>query len=132
MSGVKTAAAATLGLAAAAVPATGWAVARWGDAELVRPAVVATAIVWAASLVSLVPVWMTRHADPARRSSARLAHLVLRLLLTAGGLAAYLVTLPEPMRRPVGFVALGWYAAGWAVDLWRLKRAESDTPPPAA
>ncbi|MEM6459554.1 MAG: hypothetical protein AAF710_09210 [Planctomycetota bacterium] len=122
----------SLGLAAVAVPATGWAVGRWGDAELVRPAVVATAIVWGASLVALLPLWAARHADAGRRANTRLGHVVLRLMLTAGGLAAYLVTLPEPMRRPVGFVALGWYAAGWAIDLWRLKRAESGTPPPAA
>lgn len=98
-----------------------------GRVDLRVPAMVTGVIVLGSSLASLLPLVLTRHAQPmVREVSGRLMHVTMRLILTAGGLILYLVLLPDTQRLAGGLIALGWYAASWVFELVFLvhKRAE--------
>jgi len=95
-----------------------------GRDDLRVPAVITGLIVVIASLVGLMPLWLTRHADPTTKHvTGRMGHIMLRLFLTGGGLLAYLFVLPETQRLSAGFVAIGWYVLSWLVELFFLAPA---------
>lgn len=84
-------------------------------------ATLAGAWVWLVAMLGLVPLWLARTAPPTQQVNARLGHVLLRLLLTAGGLVVLLLTLPESDRLTVGLFGLGWYALTWLVDFGLLR-----------
>ncbi|MEO0515072.1 MAG: hypothetical protein AAF086_07240 [Planctomycetota bacterium] len=93
----------------------------------IAAATLAGAWVWGVALLGLVPLWMARVAPPAQQVNARLGHVMIRLLLTAGGLVVLLLQLPEIDRLTVGFFGLGWYALTWVIDfaLLRMNAAQA-------
>lgn len=93
----------------------------FGREDLQVPVVATGLIVVLASLAGLMPLWLTRHADPTTKHvTGRMGHITLRLFLTGGGLLAYLLLLPETQRLSAGFVAIGWYLLSWLVELFFL------------
>jgi hypothetical protein len=117
--GLRRAALALLGLGLVGLPAT------WGLAQLAggRDAAVPTAAgawVWLVALLGLLPLWLTRGAAPATQVNALLGHVVLRLLLTAGGLILLLLVLPKDRRFGVGLTGLIWYILTWIIDAFCL------------
>jgi len=91
----------------------------------VWPAMIAGAWVWLVALLGLVPLWLARTAPPAQQVNARLGHVMIRLLLTAGGLVVLLLQLPENDRLTVGFFGLGWYALTWVIDFTLLRTSSA-------
>ncbi len=85
------------------------------------PAMIAAAWVWLVAMLGLVPLWLARVAPPAQQVNARLGHVMIRLLLTAGGLVVLLLQLPENDRLTVGFFGLVWYALTWMIDFMLLR-----------
>ncbi|MEM9419745.1 MAG: hypothetical protein AAGA25_11950 [Planctomycetota bacterium] len=135
--GIRKAAVALAAMGAVGLPATyflaqamlGEADREWDGPSMVLCATIAGAWVWAAALVGLAPLWMARQAAPAQQVNARLGHVLIRLLLTAGGLIAFLLYLPEENRLTIGLFALGWYALTWVIDfgLLRMNAAQAAT-----
>lgn len=108
---------ALMGIAVVGLPLAWWLAGAGGRPDLQMPAVVTGVIVIAASLVGLIPLWLTRDSDPMTQAvTGRLGHMVIRLLLTAGGLVFYLVLQPEDARFSAGLIALGWYLVGWVFE----------------
>lgn len=94
-----------------------------GGFDASAAATAAGAWVWVVALLGLVPLWTARNAQPAQQVNARLLHVVVRLMLTAGGLIVFLLLLPEKDRLGVGLFGLGWYALTWTIDLQLLRPA---------
>lgn len=118
-----------LALAVVGLPAAWWLTQASDRVDLQLPAMITGAIVVCASLVSLLPIIITRHADAMTREvSGRLGHITMRLLLTAGGLIFYLVSLPETQRFAVGLIALAWYALSWIIELISLAPKPAHPP----
>lgn len=84
-------------------------------------AVIAGAWVWLVALLGLAPLWLARVSPPADQVNARLGHVMIRLLLTAGGLVVLLLQLPENDRLTVGLFGLGWYVLTWVIDFMVLR-----------
>ena len=80
------------------------------------------------AMLSLVPLWLARRASPAQQLNAQLGHVILRLLLTAGGLIGLLLALPQSSRLPVALFGLGTYVLTWAVDFLVLFQKPADSP----
>ncbi|MEL7088571.1 MAG: hypothetical protein AAGL98_09070 [Planctomycetota bacterium] len=126
---VRRAAVALALMGAAGLPAT-YFVADWlmgsgdGSDNVISPTLAATAAggwVWFIAIMGLAPLWLARRASPAQQVNARLGHVLVRLLLTAGGLMGLLLWLPENNRLAVGLFGLGWYVLTWVVDFGLLQ-----------
>lgn len=93
-----------------------------GDAlPQVWPATIAGIWVWLVALLGLAPLWLARRSPPTHQVNARLGHVMLRLLLTAGGLVVLLLVLPENDRLAVGLFGIGWYVLTWVIDFSLLR-----------
>jgi cytochrome b561 len=96
---------------------------RFLETPQVLPATAAGAWVWGVALLGLVPLWLARTAPPAQQVNARLGHVVLRLLFTAGGLVGLLLLMPENDRMRIGLVGLVWYGLTWVIDFGLLRQS---------
>ena len=111
-------------LAAVGLPLTWFLASTWLEMGrgLEISAVIVSAWVWLIAMLGLALLAWARRLPPAQQVNARLGHVVFRLLLTAGGLILYLLTLAPDDRAGVGFFGLGWYALTWLADLAVLRQ----------
>ncbi|MEM6551834.1 MAG: hypothetical protein AAF750_06880 [Planctomycetota bacterium] len=101
--------------------------------HLRTPALITGAIVLAIALLSVLPLWLSaKTTSPAAALNAVLGSVVIRLMLTAAGLLGYLLTLSPELRRPVGLIAVAWFAVSWIIELGillnTLRRRPQATP----
>lgn len=116
-------------LGAIGLPLSWWGLSAAGRGDLRVAASATGAVVLLAALLSLLPMVLTRHAGPAvREVSGRLMQVVLRLVLTAGGLVLVLLSLPDGERALAGLIGLGWYAVSWGIGLVFLIPERSRSP----
>ena len=117
-------------LGAAGLPVTWWLAEAWlpPGRGLALSATLCGAWVWLVTLLGLGLLWFARRLPPAQQVNARLGHVVFRLLLCAGGLILYLLTLAPADRGGVGLFGLGWYALTWLIDLALLWEGRPTEP----
>lgn len=118
---VRRAFVALVALAVIGLPATFGLATAIFTPDRVWPAVICSGWVLGVAILGLAPLWLARTAPPAHQINARLGHVLLRLLFTAGGLIALLLYLPEDDRLAVAAFGLGWYAVTWVIDFGLLR-----------